>query len=105
MKTFFKILIAAGLSVLLSMAATAKGKDPIRLKPLNDKGKHLFVFKADKDLLGAKVEILEENGSVIAEQILTRRKLVIDFNDIGTGSYTIRLVKGDTIRELNYQKS
>jgi hypothetical protein len=104
MKTLFKILFLGVITVLLTIAAMAKEKDPIRLKPLNSKDKNLFVFKADRDLIGAKVEILRENGSVIAEQVLTRRKLVIDFNDITSGFYTIRLVKGETIQELSYEK-
>ena len=104
MKTLFKILFLGVITVLLTMAAMAKEKDPLRLRPLNDKDKNLFVFKADRDWVGAKVEILRENGSVIAEQVLTRRKLVIDFKDITSGSYTIRLVKGETVQELSYEK-
>jgi len=104
MKTLFKILFLGVLSVLLTIAAMAKEVDPIRVKHVNEKDKNLFVFKADRELVGAKVEILEEDGHVIAEQVLTRRKLVIDFNDIKSGSYTIRLVKGETVQEVSYQK-
>src|SRR5688572_8788872 len=102
MKTLFKILFLGILSVLLTLAAMAA---PPRLKPAHEKDKNLFVFKADKAFVGAKVEIVQANGSVIAEQILKKRKLVIDFNDTKSGSYTIRLVKGKKIKELSYYKA
>jgi hypothetical protein len=103
MKTLLKILFLGLLTVLLTIAAMAKGStDPV--KRVADKDKGFFVFKADKKLLGAKVEIRQANGSLIAEQLLTKRKLVIDFHGIKSGAYTIRIVKGDKIQELNYYK-
>jgi hypothetical protein len=104
MKTLIKIIFLGLLSVLLTIAATAKTNDPVKQKHVSEKDKGLFVFKADRELVGAKVEILRENGSVIAEQVLNRRKLVIDFNEIRSGSYTIRISKGEKIKEFNYYK-
>jgi hypothetical protein len=102
MKTLLKIIALGLLTGLLTVAAMAK--DPsVKLRP-QDKDKNLFVFKADKAFIGAKVEVLQANGSMIAEQILQRRKLVIDFNEMRSGSYTIRVVKGTKVKEFNYVK-
>jgi hypothetical protein len=103
MKTLFKILFLGILTVLLTIAAMAK-ENPSRLRPAHEKDKNIFVYKADKTFVGARVEILQANGNVIAEQVLTKRKLVIDFNDTKSGSYTIRLIKGDKVEEIVYQK-
>jgi hypothetical protein len=103
MKTVVKIIFLAALTVLLSMAAMA-GSPDVKTKVGHGKDKGLFVFKADRKLVGAKVEVLQSNGSMIAEQILQRRKLVIDFNDMKNGSYTIRVVKGTQTKEFSYTK-
>jgi hypothetical protein len=104
MKTVLRILGLGLLTALLTIAAMAKDVSHVPVKQIATKDKGLFVFKADKNLLGAKVEILQSNGSLIAEQLLTRRKLVIDFNDIRAGLYTIRITKGMKTQELHYLK-
>src|SRR5690349_9461629 len=104
MKTLLKIIFLGVLSVLLTMAAMANTNDPVKQKHVSEKDKGLFVFKADRELIGAKVEILQENGGVIAEQVLSKRKLVIDFNEIRSGSYKIRISKGEKIKEFSYNK-
>jgi hypothetical protein len=102
MKTLIKIIFLGVLTVLLTIAAMAEPAKPGKSGTGKDKG--FFIFKADKNLIGARVKIIQANGAVIAEQVLTRRKLVIDFNDIRSGSYTIRIVKGEKIQEFSYYK-
>lgn len=99
MKTFLKIIFLGVLTVLMAIAATAKDSNT---NPTNEK--HLFVVKTGKDMVGAKVEVVLANGHVIAEQVLKKRKLVIDFNESRSGYYTIRVIKGSRIREYYYQK-
>jgi hypothetical protein len=100
MKTLFKILFIGLLTVLLSYAATAgaTGNDPVA------KDKNLFVLKADKKFVGAKVTILQSNGTVVAEQILERRKMIIDFDSMKTGAYTIVLSKGGQTKEMKFTR-
>jgi hypothetical protein len=101
MKTLIKIIFLGVLTALLTFAAMAN-ENP-RAKPGNGKNKGLFVFKADKKLIGATVRVTK-NGSLVAEQVLTKRKLVIDFKDIKSGSYVIHIIKGDDIQEFTYSK-
>lgn len=68
------------------------------------KYKNLFVFKGDKNLEGAKVEVLSENGAVITTQTMQKRKLIIDFCDVREGIYTIRVSKGNRVKEFYYNK-
>jgi len=83
-----------------SSAATREGQLPV-----TGKYKNLFVFKADRNLVGAKVEVLYSNGDVVTTQTLQKRKMIIDFCDVRHGSYTIRISKGDRIKEFQYNKN
>src|ERR1700754_1713428 len=103
MKTFRKILLI-GVAVLmltqpLSAAARRDGVIPVPAKY-----KNLFVYKADRKFIGAKVEILY-SGDVVTTQTLFRRKMIIDFCEMKRGLYTIRISKGARTQEYQYHKS
>jgi hypothetical protein len=101
MKTLMRVM----LSVLLigaAVAVHASAKDEII--PVSSKYKNLFVFKADKEFVGATVEICYSNGDVVATQKLEKRKMIIDFCDTRFGAYTIRVTKGDKEQEFYYVK-
>ena len=66
--------------------------------------KNLFMLKADKELVGANVEIYNASGELITMQSLQKRKMVIDFGDAGLGLYTIKIVKGEAKQEYKYLK-
>lgn len=102
MKTVIKILLMCGLTGLLTIAAKAKEPTAI-FKQLSGK-EDLFMLKADKKLMGAKVEILSKKGYVISEQILKRKKILVDFNDLKSGLYIIRISKGAFVQEFAYTK-
>ena len=66
--------------------------------------KNLFMLKADKELVGANVEIYNASGELITMQSLQKRKMVIDFGDAGLGLYTIKIVKREAKQEYKYLK-
>jgi hypothetical protein len=68
------------------------------------KSKSLFAFKTDRKFVGAKVEVLFSNGDVVTTQTLQKRKMFIDFGDVQHGLYTIRVSKGDRVKEFHYDK-
>lgn len=103
MKTLFKIFVLGVLSVLLTIAAMAK-EPSNKWSPFSSKNKNLMVFKTDKKMVGARVEILQANGSLVAEQILHKKKLLIDFNNMREGSYRIRISKGSKVQEFTFEK-
>ena len=103
MKTVVKVIFLGALTVLLSMAAMAK--TPVGKNDPDTKDKSFFVLKADRKFIGARVEIVRANGSVIAEQVLQKKRMIIDFQDVKAGLYTIRLVKGNEKKEYKYNKS
>jgi len=62
------------------------------------------VLKAQKKLIGATVEIISANGNLITSQQLERRKVVIDFEAVKYGTYTIRVSKGNESTEFLFVK-
>jgi hypothetical protein len=91
------ILAATKVSAAGAPADEVRGHAP-------SKNKNLFVYKADKNLVGGKVEILAYNGQVITSQHLQRRKMIIDFGDVQFGTYTIRVSKGSKSEEFQFTK-
>jgi hypothetical protein len=99
-----KTILLIGVAVLVMIqpvSASLKRERPVAVP---SKYKNLFVFKADKDLVGAKVEVLYANGDVVTSQTLQKRKMIINFCDVKSGAYTIRIIKGDRIEEFQYDK-
>ena len=94
--TFLSLL----LTVICSFAASADIID-VTEPPKN---KNLFTLKADKDLVGAQVEIYNSKGDLITAQSLQKRKMVIDFDEAHLGTYTIKVVKGEEEVEFLYVK-
>ncbi len=95
------ILTIALLVIVLSVTASAKSEG---ISAVKSKHSSLFVLKTDKKFIGATVEIVSSSGEVITSHTLEKRKLFIDFKDVEQGSYTVRLTKGNEVREFNYRK-
>lgn len=65
----------------------------------------VFIVKVEKEWVGAKVEVFSENGSLVTAQQIDSRKLMIDFSSTELGVYTIRLTKGDQVKEFLFEKT
>ena len=85
----------------LSVAASPKNEGVSAVK---SKHNSLLVLKTDKQFLGATVEIVSSKGTVITSHTLEKKKLFIDFKGVAQGSYTVRITKGDQVKEINYLK-
>jgi len=98
-----RALSIAILSLSLSSAVLASGlTEGVELK--KSKHKNLFVFKTEKKLVGAKIEVFYSNGDLITSQKLDKKKMVIDFCDAKFGTYTISVTKGNRIKLFQYVK-
>jgi hypothetical protein len=89
------------LLLLITSASFAGSMDDVKS---DNPRKNLFIYKAEKKFLGAKVEILSVNGEVLAQQHMRNRKVIIDFRDVRFGTYTIRVSKGENTQEFTYTK-
>jgi hypothetical protein len=99
-----KRILLIGVAVLAltqTSGATGKSEEPTSVR---SKYKNLFVFKTDRKFKGAQVEVLSSDGARVTSQTLEKRKMIIDFCDVKQGSYTIRISKGDRVKEFQYEK-
>lgn len=102
MKTLSSTLIIILILVGSVSAIPLSGSDPIEVKEIKDK--NLFVFKTNKKLLGASIEVFHSNGDVVTAQILAKRKMIIDFSEVSEGTYTVVVMKGKQKQEFQYIK-
>lgn len=103
MRRLAKIFLIFLFSLLLVSYMTSAGsKDTVSVS--GPKMKDLFIYKANRELVGATVEILSTNGELITSSQLQKRKLVIDFAGVHFGTYTIRIMKGQRKEEFTFIK-
>jgi hypothetical protein len=106
MKTMVKIFLVAAVIMIMS-AVTLMANGTSRVEPVDtlaSKSENLVVFKADKNFVGATVEVFYANGDRIAVHKLKKRKMIIDFCNVKHGTYTISITKGKYQREFEYVK-
>jgi hypothetical protein len=91
---FVALFISSGFQA--SAEAIEAGEPP--------KYKNLFTLKAEKQFIGAQVEIYNSRGELVTSQSLQKRKMIIDFGDAGFGTYTIKIKRGAAHQEFTYIK-
>lgn len=101
MKLLITFLVAAFVSISATTHASGHGET---LKVGGSKHRTFFVFKAQKKFVGATVEVFTSQGALLTSQPLARRKMIIDFGNATTDTYTIRITKGEAQREFQYIK-
>lgn len=101
MRTFKILFVLALLSLSGAVAADSIAREG---DPNTPKHKNLFVVKADRLFVGANVQVFYSNGNLITAQKLQKKKMIIDFEDAKTGTYTIRVTKGNKTKEFEYIK-
>ena len=99
MKTLFAVVVAL---IIVTTGKAAKPEDAIIIG--QTKNKSLFVYKTQRKFVGAMVEVYTSNGDLLTAQNLQKRKLIIDFGSVLQDTYTIRVVKGNDIREFQFIK-
>jgi hypothetical protein len=65
----------------------------------------IFYFSVPKTMMGAKIEVYNETGELIATQIVTRHKTIVDFYNANPGHYTIIIKKDGNQESFNYSKN
>lgn len=111
MKTFVKVFLLVVVMLMLVSAVFAASGD----QPKNDKDtvsvtveptpyKNLLMVKANKNYLGALVKVQDSTGTVIALSHIYKKKMILDFYDIPSGTYSIYVVKNNKTFRFNYTK-
>jgi hypothetical protein len=82
--------LALMVSALSSQAGTAPSKYDVKV--ISTK-RYIFYFKVDKRLIGANVQILDENQKEVSSEMVLRSRMILDFFFLRPGNYTVRISK------------
>lgn len=106
MKTVAKSLVLGTLLAFTSSFSFGNAVEPkASLEAITVVSTHyqnLFVFKVGRAFKGASVDIFYSNGELVATKQLAKRKMVINFCDVKSGTYTIRVTKDNRVQEFQY---
>ena len=101
MKTVVKLL--ALVFFLSSATAFAVPVDQkTSTKSIASKHPNLFVFKVDRKFKKAMIEIYSFDGDLVAITALAKRKMVINFCDVKSGTYIIKVKKNNRVEEFQF---
>lgn len=107
-----RVLIIASAITFLTLPAFGIGKDKSREKKnahqstivITEEPHDTFYLKVNKVMLGGKAEIYSPEGELLEVKELTQRRLTIDFFNMQSGDYTIKLVKDEIEGAFNFHK-
>lgn len=100
MKALIKI---SALLMLIAMITPAYSQGPVHV--IHTRNQYQFVFKVNKEMLGAHVDIQSEDGNQINSQRLMKRKMIIDFTDLPVGHYTVVVEKDGKAESFEYVRN
>jgi hypothetical protein len=98
-----KRIMVLGLAVMMMVQPLQAASKYEGLEPLPGKNKNLFILKVERRMVGAEVKVMMEDD-VVSSQTLPKRKMIIDFTDVKSGNYVIRIEKGKEVKEYIFAK-
>lgn len=102
MKTLIAIFLS--LHFLTASAVYTSESAFSSLRVLETKQSNLFLVKAGKQWKGAEVEVMSENGEIVMRQKLGKNRFSIDFKNVKSGTYTIKISKGEKAKEFKFSR-
>ena len=73
-------------------------------KMTSSKHPDIFVFKVDRKFKKAMIEVYSSNGDLVAITALAKRKMVINFREVKSGTYIIKVKKNNHVEEFQFVK-
>ncbi|TXH31316.1 MAG: hypothetical protein E6Q96_00275 [Cyclobacteriaceae bacterium] len=89
--------------MILALVTPAYSKGPVTV--IHTRNQTQFVFKVQKEMLGAHVGIQSEDGNQINSQRLLKRKMIIDFTDLPVGHYTVVIEKDGKTESFEFVRN
>jgi hypothetical protein len=80
--------------MLVSAATLAKGPKAERTVRVLSNRMHLLHLKLELDPAGTTLEIYTEKGELVKAEVITERRLLIDFSGLAEGIYKIKIRSG-----------
>ena len=103
MKSIVKLL-----TLIFFFSAATVIASPVAIRPtsktISSKHPDLFVFKVDRKFKKAMIEVYSSDGDLVAITALARRKMVINFREVKSGTYIIKVKKNNHVEEFQFEK-
>ncbi len=84
---------------LITIASFAKDKESVHVISTR---LNVVYLKVEKEFTGSVLEIYNEEGNMIATQTIVDRKVLIDFDLVANGHYTIKVKKDSEVTVVDY---
>src|SRR6185369_8419666 len=100
-----KIFITISVSMLL-IVGTMSFVSPTEIKSVTTfvVDNNQVIVKAPRKYKGADVEVVSSTGETVTFLKLNKRKMIIDFKNVRSGSYVIKIKKEATKEEFQFIK-
>ncbi|HEX8061121.1 MAG TPA: hypothetical protein VF473_09315 [Cyclobacteriaceae bacterium] len=95
-----KVMLVA-LVMMVSASVLSKNTHPVKVLST---AKEVVYFKVSPEMIGAIMEVYDENGHMIYNDTVTSKKMIVDFYAEPTGSYTIHIKKNGADEVIEYVK-
>lgn len=96
------MMLIPALTLMMSVAAFAsKPENPVKVV---SRKMDVVYFKVSCEMIGASMEVVDENGKVIFTDKVTDKKVLVDFYAEPSGLYTIHVQKNDKNEEITFNK-
>jgi hypothetical protein len=89
---------------LVMMSASVFAKNPHHVKVIS-KMNEVVYFKVDNSMVGAFIEIYDNNGALIHSDKVTGKRMIVDFYAEPSGSYKIHVHLNGSDQVIEYNKS
>jgi hypothetical protein len=98
-----KMMLIPALALLMSAAAFAsKPENPVKVV---SKKLDVVYFKVSCEFIGGSMAVYDQNGKMIHTERVNDRKVIVDFYAEPSGSYTIRVKKGEITEDIVFDKT
>jgi len=98
-----KMILIPALVMMVSVGAFAK-KPGAPVKVVSTMMDVVY-FKVNCEMIGASMEVVDNNGKVLHTSKVTDHKVIVDFYAEPSGSYTIHVQKNGKDEVISYNKS
>jgi hypothetical protein len=94
-----RVVLIASLVLAVAVKASATHHNPVSILSTNSS---LVYLKFHKSMLGGIIEIRDEKDSVVMTEVISSKKMIIDFYYKNAGKYHIKIHKGDVVQSFSY---
>ena len=99
-----KMMLIPALVLVMSFSASAKQNPNTSPVKVVSTSHDIVYFKVAAEMVGASIEVYDNDGKLIHSEKITDKKVLVDFYAEPSGSYTIHVKKGEKDEAISYNK-